>query len=168
MGESSWLAAPYLPYVPPGTIVFHQIRDPLEVVRSKLRIRFFERERVVRTLAFALQHCPDINPGSPFEKSIKYWIYWNLITEQAERQKHLNYFRYRIEDLDRNLLANILDIVGFKASWAKIDSALAQHPKDFNTHGDKSGDDSVTWKNLQDNALYSELRDAVNKYNYNI
>lgn len=55
-GESSWLAAPFIHELPPGTIVLHQIRHPLSVVQSLLGIRFFASDatqvgRNIRSLA---------------------------------------------------------------------------------------------------------------------
>lgn len=39
-GDASWLAAPFLDRLPPGTPVVHQVRDPVEVVTSWVGLRF--------------------------------------------------------------------------------------------------------------------------------
>jgi hypothetical protein len=41
-GDSSWLAAPFLPGLPEGCVVLHQVRNPLEVLRSFLGIQMFD------------------------------------------------------------------------------------------------------------------------------
>lgn len=41
-GDSSWLAVPFLAQLPPDSIVLHQVRHPLDVVRSLLGIGFLE------------------------------------------------------------------------------------------------------------------------------
>jgi hypothetical protein len=40
-GDSSWLAAPFLPELPEDTLIMHRVRHPLRVVRSLLGVRFF-------------------------------------------------------------------------------------------------------------------------------
>lgn len=40
--DSSWLAGPFVRQLPAGTVVLHQVRDPLAVVRSMLGTRFFD------------------------------------------------------------------------------------------------------------------------------
>ncbi len=44
-GESSWLAAPLLDKLPKDIIIFHQLRNPLHVIRSLMRRRFFHQDR---------------------------------------------------------------------------------------------------------------------------
>lgn len=39
-GDISWLAAPFVGALPPGTVVLHQLRDPVEVVSSWVGLRF--------------------------------------------------------------------------------------------------------------------------------
>ena len=33
-GDSSWMAAPFIPELPPGTVVLHQVRNPVASVAS--------------------------------------------------------------------------------------------------------------------------------------
>src|SRR5262245_57962235 len=40
-GDASFLAIPYMDQLPEGTVVFHQVRNPLEVIRSLMGMRFF-------------------------------------------------------------------------------------------------------------------------------
>ena len=168
LGESSWLAVPYLAHIPPGVVVLHQTRDPLAVVRSKIRTNFFQRKKKVRTLAFASQHCPLVDEGSPFEKSLKYWIYWNRMAEAAELRKDIHYLRYRIEDLDQILLRQILDLIQFPVEETRLVDALKSQPRDFNTRGDKDNDNQITWDMLAKGHLLAELENTAKKYGYKV
>ena len=42
-GDISWLAAPFVGGLPAGTVVLHQLRDPVEVVSSWIGLRFLDR-----------------------------------------------------------------------------------------------------------------------------
>lgn len=42
-GESSWLAAPFIDRLPAGTVVLHQVRHPVDVIRSLLGVHFFDQ-----------------------------------------------------------------------------------------------------------------------------
>lgn len=42
-GESSWLAAPFIDRLPPGTVVLHQVRRPVDVIQSLLGVHFFDQ-----------------------------------------------------------------------------------------------------------------------------
>jgi hypothetical protein len=44
-GDSSWLAAPFLDQLPAGTVVFHQVREPLEAVDALVRFEIFSNAR---------------------------------------------------------------------------------------------------------------------------
>ena len=45
-GDATWAAAPALGQLPEGATVLHQVRNPIEVIRSLLRIEFFQQPSV--------------------------------------------------------------------------------------------------------------------------
>lgn len=50
-GDSSWLAAPYLDQLPPGSVVLHQVRSPAAVARSFTDLSFFAEPGSLRSWA---------------------------------------------------------------------------------------------------------------------
>ena len=145
-GDSSWLGAPYLDALPKGTIVLHQVREPVANVRSSLRIRFFKTPSWYRS--FAEQHAPALLAGSEPERCLCYWLEWNRMAERARTMPELEYFRYRLEDIDPEIVGEICLRIGLSATPARIAEVLAQLPRDINTRGDKSQDGDWRWSEL--------------------
>jgi len=145
-GDSSWLGAPYLDALPEGTVVLHQVREPVANVRSSLRIQFFRTPSWYRS--FAEQHAPALLVGSEPERCLRYWLEWNRMAERASTLPALEYYRYRLEDIDRKIVAEICLRIGLEARSARIDEVLAQMPRDYNTRGNKSRDGEWRWSEL--------------------
>src|SRR5260221_13550573 len=94
-GDSSWLGAPYLDALPQGTVVLHQVREPVANVRSSLRIRFFRTPSWYRS--FAEQHAPTLLLGSEPERCLRYWLEGNRMAAPARTKPGPEDFRYRLE-----------------------------------------------------------------------
>ena len=108
VGDSSWLAVPCLPL--DGVIVLHQVRDPLEFVRSLVGIRFLEdpdpppprREQFVEFVEVVRRHAPEVfEPETQVERAALLWETWN---RRAETHATIT---YRLEDLDEELLVRL-------------------------------------------------------------
>jgi hypothetical protein len=145
-GDSSWLGAPYLDALPRGTLVLHQVREPVANARSSLRIRFFSTPGPYRS--FAEKHAPALLLGSEPERCLRYWLEWNRMAERAHDLPDLEYFRYRLEDIDAELVAGICARIGLAATPARIAEVLAQLPRDYNTRGAKQHDEDWRWSEL--------------------
>jgi hypothetical protein len=145
-GDSSWLGAPYLDALPAGTLVLHQVREPVANVRSSLRIEFFRRPSWYR--GFAEQHAPTLLLGSEPERCLRYWLEWNRMAERACELPQLEYFRYRLEDIDQEIVQEICLRIGLETTPARIAAVLAQLPRDYNTRGDKKNDGDWRWSEL--------------------
>jgi len=154
-GESSWLAAPFLKSLPKGTLVLHQLREPMAVIRSFLRIRFFDEPSAY--LRFAEACVPDLASGDRVEKCMKYWLHWNRLAERAAELEGLRYLRFRLEDVDAPLVARMLELIGYPCDPERVARAVAQRPRDYNTRGDKGPDADLTWDTLP----HGDLRDAL-------
>ncbi|MCP3914054.1 MAG: hypothetical protein GY711_00685 [bacterium] len=162
-GDSSWLAAPLLGYLESGTRVLHQVRDPLAVVRSLVRTRFFDDPSLYRD--FAEQLCPELAQGSAVERSARYWVSWNRMVEEQARSAGLPYMRYRLEDYSPELVRQMTEFLQHEASTERITAALANHPTDFNTRGDKSHDEEIVLEALDPN-LENQLTHLASHYGY--
>lgn len=145
-GDSSWLGAPFLDALPEGTVVLHQVREPVANVRSSLRIAFFRTPSWYRS--FAEQHAPTLLLGSEPERCLRYWLEWNRMAERASTLPQLEYFRYRLEDIDAPLVTEICARIGLEVTPARIAEALEKMPRDYNTRGDKKNDGDWRWSEL--------------------
>lgn len=147
-GDVSWLAVPFLADLPAGTVVVHQVRHPLRVVRSLVAQRFFQtrphpfmwaRYRLQyrhvrfgrpitnpRFIRFAARHCPGIFdlPGEP-ARAARYWVDWNRRAEEAASFGHVRYLRVRVEDLDAAGLAALSGALGGTSDEGEAARVLA-------------------------------------------
>jgi hypothetical protein len=142
-GDVSWLAAPFLTALPAGTVVLHQVRDPLATIRSMLGVRMFQtkphplmqaryrlqyyRVRFARPITnarfvrFADAHCPGLfDLPDEYSRAASYWVRWNRMIEQARHAEHLRYERYRVEDLDDQRLADLDRLLGGDATAERV------------------------------------------------
>lgn len=154
-GDVSWLAAPFLADLPAGTIVLHQVRDPLATIRSIVGVRMFQtrphplmqvRYRLqyyrirfgkpitnARFIRFADRHCPGLfDLPDEVSRAAAYWVRWNRLVEQAGSMPHLRYERYRVEDLDDDRLAELDRQLGGRATRA--DAARVRSELGNTTH----------------------------------
>jgi hypothetical protein len=154
-GDVSWLAAPFLRDLAPGTVVLHQVRDPLANLRSMLGVRMFQtkphafmqaryrlqyyRIRFARPITnarfvrFAAEHCPGVfELPDEASRAASYWVRWNRMIEAADARDDLVYRRYRIEDLDDQLLTELDHLLGGSAT--AVDSARVRAELGTSTH----------------------------------
>ena len=158
-GDASWLAAPFVEALPPGTVVLHQVREPAAVVRSFLRIRFFDEPSPYRD--FAEQLCPALAQGTALERCCRYWLEWNRFAARAATAAGIVYRRYRLEDLDLDLVLELCQRIGQPVSQEVAASALHALPRDVNTRGSKERDHEVDAE-----ALPAEVRTLAAEYGY--
>ncbi len=137
-GDSSWMTVPYIGFLPPGTVVFHQLRDPIKVLNSNLPpggdsyFRTWDEHaglatdpfynKPIKWKRFIWEQTQDWiwpdkiaeGPESPeeIERLIHWWLNWNLWIEySATRRSDLVYVRYKLEDMDADLLQNIASAI---------------------------------------------------------
>lgn len=172
-GDSSFLAAPWVRDLPKETVVLHQTRDPLEVIRSHLGIRFFADPPVPSMyladnhadfVAYIARHCPEVTAESTEEaRCMRYWVAWNSLISESAACAGLPYFRYRLEDLDRDLVRRMVEALGDEADDALVDDALASVSRTTNS---RQRDDSVGWGDLTEGPAKSALLHAAGAYGY--
>jgi len=162
-GDASWLAAAYLDRLPAGSVVLHQVRDPLAVLRSLRRVRAFDARSPYR--AFAEFHCPAVRRGTPLERGMMYWVEWNRLAARAAEWPHLRYLRYRVEDLNPGLLERILTLLGGTPA-VPSQSALEAVPTDLNTREPRDEDTAISWGSLPEGRARRTLIALAAGYGY--
>jgi hypothetical protein len=172
-GDSSFMAVPFLEDLPSATVVLHQLRDPIVVIRSHLGIRFFaDHYQPSEYLAWhhphylrlIQQHCPRIF-AAPDEltRCIRYWVMWNRMAQRAQQINGLRYLRYRVEALDQRLLRMIITLLGGDHPDEVLDAALASVPRSTNT---RLRDESISWDTLPEGDDKDALKDLASAYGY--
>jgi len=128
-GDSSWLAAPFLPMLPADTKVFHVLRDPLKTINSIIGTGQIDWPHDYRT--FIAKHCwndEDYWPADVAADAQTFWLRWNLMIERSGRVHR----RFRVEDLPA-VLPEIASTLGrTDVSEQLVAQALAV-PADVNT-----------------------------------
>jgi len=172
-GDASFLSIPYLDQLPQGTIVLHQIRNPLEVIRSHMGIRFFSDPYVPsiylanehpEILAFFRTHCPEIlESDTEIGRCMRYWYHWNRLAERAESNPGLNYLRYRVEEMDTRMLSQILSLISEPVNGLDLDHVLNAISKSTNT---RPRDNSWSWDNLPSGEDKDRVLELSRAYGY--
>jgi hypothetical protein len=188
-GDVSWLAAPFVDQLPAGSVVLHQVREPLATIRSLVGMRVFQTRphvgmdlryrlqhlhvRVARPIVnprfvrFAADHCPEaFRPDDEPSRAATYWIRWNqLIQDRAEARDDLVYRRYRVEDLDDELLVELDGLLGGNATVdeaAEVRTALGT-----STHRTRQVD-AVALHDLATPATRQALPTAAADFGYDL
>lgn len=154
-GDASFLSIPYLDQLPKGTVILHQVRDPLKVIRSHMGMRFFAdlyvpskylAEEHLDFLDFLQNHAPEIfEAETEVCRCMRYWYYWNRLAARVEGSTDYTYLRYCVEDLNLAKLQDILRQLAFDADEKRCRAALEEVSTNTNT---RPRDSSWTWENL--------------------
>jgi hypothetical protein len=127
-GDSSWMAVPFA--TGHEMVVLHQVREPMAVIRSLVKIGLFDprlRERYRRYVEFVERH---FTPGAEaIDSAVRFYLEWNQRAEQYAR------LRYRLEDFETALPA-MLETIGERPRHRRATMSI-----DFNTRPSAVGDD---------------------------
>ncbi|MCA0899603.1 hypothetical protein [Microbulbifer agarilyticus] len=167
IGEAAWEAVPWLPHMPDDIQVLHQLRHPLEFIRSRQKkgwVHGYFRSR-------HLPHFPRMNKerfaALPLAEQAdwlaRFWIDWNALAETRAEGKP--YLRYRIEDFDLAKLEEILQLIDFPHDPAQVEQVFSALPTNVNTRGQKRED--ITLDLLSD-ATRADLSAAAQRYGYSL
>jgi hypothetical protein len=155
LGDASPLAAPFVRDF--NGLVLHQVRNPLKVIGSLLSSTLFQHPRASgsegESLALHFAFTGDL-----LSDAMRYYTDWNTRCE-----RHNNYLRYRIEDLDAGLLGRIAGLIGHEVEDRTIRRALEMVPTDANTHYHAR---SVKWSDLPDGPAKDALTRLAARYSY--
>lgn len=118
--------------------VFHQVRNPLDVISSW----YFNYEDVSPKVwnNFIRVHVPQIKAKDPpLVRCAKYWYYWNLLAEKKAE------WRYRIEDIHHEIyeFEKRLGVVLKKDGFLRV------------------REDINTWKKIEKKLIWADLKEAL-------
>jgi hypothetical protein len=174
-GDSSFLAAPYLSTFPPGTVVLHQVRHPVAVIRSHMGIHFFsdpyEPSEFLAfnhpdILTFIARHAPAVfRDENEVATCMRYWVAWNSMIQQVEAGSEIAYLRYRIEDMDESLLRRILDLIRVNYSDEDLQNVLQDVPRSVNR---RPRNESISWATLPDGDAKRAVEELGSSYGYTV
>lgn len=146
VGESSWLAVPYLqePLLK-NTLIIHLIRHPKDAIDSFLSMRFWTHPAYTEVAAWATQWLPGLNNcETPEEKSAYFYVKWNQMIEPYAAIRH------RVEDP----VEQLLDYLGIDYKGKKL-------------FGDTSYNTRRTWPSDIDLHQFGKpLKEMQDKYGY--
>lgn len=181
-GESSWLAAALLDELPKEVLVFHQLRNPLHVIRSLMRRRFFHNERgrggnytkyVWRALKENQGKCRfpiDVDRDPPIVQCMKYWIDWNqLVSHEVGRKTAMECFSYRVEDLSAGKFVFPRMLQMITGSWIPRSTNLFdQVPRNTNHRSVDmdAGADAISWADLPGGKVKKVLESVASTWGY--
>lgn len=154
-GDSSWLAVPRLGDFPGP--VLHQVRHPLDVVRSLVGIRMFSNPEHTAFRWFMYAHVRGLT-GDDVLDSMRWYVDWNRRCEQHAA------WRYRVEDVDTDLVVRITEAVGFPITHEVAAAALDEVPTTFN-HRRRA---ELSWDDLPAGELRDQLAEIADAYGYDL
>jgi hypothetical protein len=127
--------------------IFHQVRDPLEVISS-----VYETENS-KSWIYILAHMPEVDMrDSHLVKCAKYWYYWNL---EAEKKAE---WTYRVEDFNNR----------WDEFQRRVGKEIAFHEIPKNING-REGHPHFTWKDLEaelEPELLANIKTMAQRYGY--
>lgn len=139
-GDASWMAVPFLP-LDDDIIVLHQLRHPLEFVRSVCGFGFLSDERAELPFPRVVRlHAPEVyEPDTQPERGATLWRVWN-----AKAAPHAT-ITYRLEDLDVAFLMDLCRLIELDVSEDQAAEALDALPRNLNQ---RARDESVEWERI--------------------
>ena len=135
-GDASWLAVPLLPL--DEVVVLHQVRHPLDVVRSLVGTGVLREDRNGRFPRFLRKCFPEVLAvESEIERAA--WR-WRILNERIEPHAAIT---YRLEDLDTDLMLRLCSLLEVDRPQCEIAEALEQTSTTVNH---RPREKSVQWE----------------------
>ena len=149
--EVAWEAAPYVRQL--NIEVFHQLREPIAVINSFVRIGFFERNDVFRRHVY--HYLPHIRDLSPIKQAMAYYVDWNEFVVWP-------WHRYKVEEAGAPEWVEWLTELGFDVNPELRNIEL---PTNINTVGPYF-ENEYTWDTLPPGKILERLKEAAEEYGY--
>jgi hypothetical protein len=159
-GDASWMAVPRLRWFN-GT-KFLQLRHPMRVVQSWVAVGFFSFSPALHLQArWASQYMTF--SGDDLTDAMRWWVLWNdLAAQKAD-------FTYRLEDLDSDLFAQMLETIDVDDPRGRAERALASTPRYVNS-AEQRGEERVdlSWDEIPDSRAKAALAEAAARFGYKL
>ena len=164
VADASWPAAAMMDQLPAHSVIFHQVRNPVRVVRSLMGIEFFQRtpgHKLYGYTEYAKQFVPHFD--SPLEQAMAFWLHWNELAQSNTADRA--YVRYQLEHLGDGC-PETLQLIAEQLSTTSVDAiaaAVASFPSNVNG---RRRDETVSWETLPDGELKSQIAELAGTYGY--
>lgn len=155
-GDSSWCATFELDGY--GGHVFHQVRDPLKVVRSAAELEVAAHRRDNDWYAYRTTLMEFT--GDPVIDALLMVARW---VREADRVSH---WTWRLEDVDADLLVEIGDRVGLPVPHEAAAEALTQPVKRNAKADERDVRHDVGWDDLPDLEVTERVRAHAQRHGY--
>jgi len=167
-GDASWMIAPNIHKFLSNTIVFHQLRNPVHVIRSMMGYHMLGTGRGkyngrTKYANYALT-AGSIGNGKEIRQCMDYWLHWNDMIRQQLDDWPLT-FQYKVEDLTSNRLRYIASLLGKTATFNECDEVLKAVSK--STHHRRRAK-KVCWSSLPEGMSKDLLKKEANWYGYGL
>lgn len=159
-GDASWFAAPVLGKLPENSVVLHQVRHPLSTIRDLYLSNFFEVESEPRH--FVQDFLPETRIGGPLVRSMRFWLQWNRMVENASDYEDLIYRRHRIEDLNPRSTAEMTSLFGVCRDRSTTGRVLDE----LRTEEWTGAPVGLGWDDLPEGQLRTDVQEAAARYGY--
>lgn len=159
-GEVSGMAAPFLKDREAKDVaVLHQVRNPVGVIASLMGYQTWTDKANWPNVKFNRRWLPDIGAADdPLTKSMKYWLGWNQMVEDAGPLK-----RYRAEDVCPAQLVDLFSRLGARWSVGQVQPVFDRvYTWTINT-GPR---EMVSWAHIPESKLKNRLRNKAREYGY--
>lgn len=165
-GDSSWMAAPFLDTLPPDTIIFHQVREPIATLNSLIHTGHMDLWNDNAYTRFARKHGLGLVPTVPAverkqARAMAFWVYWHRLIEWEARNH--KYIRYQVERLAEEL-PRMARALGFIITPLVERQALGQIAVTPNYSASKGPVPQIVDRENVSN----EVRELAGRYGYQI
>lgn len=118
-GDASWLAVPFLDKMPKGTLILHQTRDPIKTLDSMSARRQLRGNNKPGGKGPRGEYTKFLNvhfdnwesDESQHDRLARFWVEWHLRIEKQADNPDLKYLRFKIEDMNEELLLSIASLI---------------------------------------------------------
>jgi hypothetical protein len=163
-GDSSWLAAQFLDHLAIADIpIVHLVRDPIEVIRSLVGIKFFDDDPPQGHEPY-LQPIRAVMPGvfdrkTPVARAAQFVHDWNRMIQDRAR------LRIRAEDMCQpDALSEFLELVAVHRDFDTLKFVLDQVPSNMNS---RPRDENIGWSDLDHlGKLGRQMSELAEEYGY--
>lgn len=169
LGDSSWLAVPFINDIPKNTIIIRQLRNPIKSIESLYKIGFFNRKKPSSFVNFARRNLSQLDDIPQLDKCIEFIYQWNKkLSEKKGRIENT----YKIEDIDVGIVKSCVTAIteSNSVSDTQLENAINSIPTNYN---DKKSEKLATnikkvdWRSVSLNAI-NKLKELCEELGYEI